>query len=69
MFSVVTAHAVTRPSSPATVVNDIESVASEMFNKNVMAAETLFASSHMPYMGIAVPVCMRGNSNTIARSP
>lgn len=69
LFPAATSLGVAPPSPPATVVIDVESVASEMSSKDVMAAKELPASSHVPYMTVAVPVCKRRNSTTIARSP
>lgn len=66
---IATALGVTRLSLSGTVIIDVESEISEMSNAGVMGAEELPATSHVPYMNIAVRVRKRGSSNTIARSP
>lgn len=67
MNSVVIALGVTRPSSSATVVIDVENVARVMFDADVMIAEELPTSSHVPYISNALPVRKRGNSSTKAK--
>lgn len=59
----------TCPSLLVTVFIDEESVASEISITDVMVAGSLPESNHAPCMTITVPLCKRGNSSTIARSP
>lgn len=66
--SVAAAFGVTRPSSPATVAGDAESVAEKVSNTDVLIAKESPASGHAPYMTIAVPGRKRKNASTIARS-
>lgn len=67
--SVIIPLGVTHPSSLATAVIHVESVAPGMSSTDVMVAEKLHASSHAPYMTYAVHVRKRENSRTFARSP
>lgn len=67
--SVGTALDGTCPSLPAAFVIDVERMAPEIFNKDVIVAEELSASSHALYRSIAIPVLNRGSSSTIARLP
>lgn len=53
----------------ATVVIEVESLATLISNTEVIVAKDLATASHEPYMSIAVPVRKRVNSSRIARSP
>lgn len=57
----------TRSSFPERLVNNVESVALEMFTKIIIVAEKLPAISHGSYMTIAVQLLKCENSSTIAR--
>lgn len=58
---------VTRPSPPTTIFLDVKSVGPELYNTDVIVAEALPVSSHLPYSAIAVQVREPGHSRKIAR--
>lgn len=68
-FSASSAYGMTRLSIPSTGVIDGKSVAPDMSNTDVLDAKEFPASSHAPYMSVAVPVRKRGISNIIVRLP
>lgn len=63
----ITIH-VARPTPPAAILIDIESVTPELSNKDVKVAKELPAFSYGSYMTISVPVCKRKKSSKIAMS-
>lgn len=68
-YLVTVALGVTRSSSSARAVIDVENLAPEITKTDVIVAKKLPVASHTPYTTIAVSVLKRVNSNTIARSP
>lgn len=56
------------PSPPAAFVIDVQSVALEMSNTDVVVADELSTSSHSPYLTNAVQVRKRGHSSMITRA-
>lgn len=66
--SIATTLGVTCHPLPAKVVINIEGVAPEMLKTDLLVGNYLPASSHPPYMAIAVHVRKHGNLSTIVRS-